>query len=212
MEYKSFAIEELKALDDEARTIEGYGSIFGNVDSYGDIVMPGAFAKSIKKRKPAMLWQHNSNQPIGVWDEIEETDKGLRLKGRIIDTSLGDDAYKLAKAGALTGLSIGYSTVNYETDNTKDIRKLLEVKLYEVSLVTFPANEKATITGVKAAHDTERDFEHFLRDAGYSREAAKIITARGYKALSGQREAESEELQLLAEALDRFAPSLNPTV
>jgi uncharacterized protein len=86
------------------------------------------------------------------------------------------------------------------------------VKLYEVSLVTFPANEKATITGVKAAHDTERDFEHFLRDAGYSREAAKIITARGYKALSGQREAESEELQLLAEALDRFAPSLNPTV
>jgi uncharacterized protein len=103
MEYKSFAIEELKALDDEARTIEGYGSIFGNVDSYGDIVMPGAFAKSIKKRKPAMLWQHNSNQPIGVWDEIEETDKGLRLKGRIIDTSLGDDAYKLAKAGALTG-------------------------------------------------------------------------------------------------------------
>lgn len=212
MEYKSFAIEELKALDDEARTIEGYGSIFGNVDSYGDIVVPGAFTKSIGKRKPKMLWQHEPDQPIGVWDIVEEQEKGLYLKGRIFDTTLGNDAYKLVKGGALSGLSIGYATEQYEIDNEKDIRKLTQVKLYEVSLVTFPANEKATITGIKSAHETERDFEHFLRDAGYSREAAKIVTARGFKALSGQREAESEELQLLADALERFSSTLNSNV
>ena len=211
MQHKSFLIEELK-LNEESRTIEGYGSVFNNVDSYGDIVLPGAFVKSITKRKPAMLWQHNSSQPIGVWDELEETSKGLRVKGRILDTTLGEDAYKLLKAGAVTGLSIGYSTKKYEIDQGKNVRKLMELDLYEISPVTFPANEKATITRVKSAHETERDFEDFLREAGYSRDAAKIITARGFKALSGQREAESDELQHLAEAMDRFASSLNLNV
>src|SRR3954471_19697724 len=93
----SFALNEVKA-DDNARTIEGFASVFNNLDSYSDIVMPGAFAKSIGKRKPVMLWQHNSDQPIGVWDEMEEQKKGLYVKGRILPTTHGNDAYTLVKA------------------------------------------------------------------------------------------------------------------
>jgi HK97 family phage prohead protease len=211
MQHKSFLIEELK-FDDESRTVEGFASVFNNVDSYNDIVMPGAFTKSIQGRKPAMLWQHNSDQPLGVWDSVEEKPKGLFVKGRILDTAMGDDAYKLVKAGAISGMSIGYSARKWETDSAKGTRNLTEVELYEVSLVTFPANEKATITRVKSAHENERDFEDFLREAGYSRSDAKIITARGFKALSGQREAEGEELQLLAQSMEKLASSLNFTL
>lgn len=199
LEIKHFAIEELKA-DDEARTIEGFGSIFGNVDSYGDIVMPGAFANSLKTFKPAMLWQHRSDQPIGVWDEAEETKKGLRLKGRILDTSLGNDAYKLAKAGAISGLSIGYSTINSEHDPKKNVRKLTEVKLHEVSFVTFPANDKATITQVKSRPETIRQFEEFLREAGFSQKDATTIALHGFKSLTTQGEPD-EEVQFASQKL-----------
>lgn len=196
MEYKSFAIEELKATD-EGRIVEGFGSTFGNVDSYGDIVMPGAFAKSIAARKPAMLWQHRTDMPIGVWDEMEETKKGLFLKGRIFDTQMGEDAYKLAKGGALSGLSIGFSTKNYEIDSKKNTRKLLELELFEVSLVTFPANEKATITGVKSRPETIRQFEEYLREAGFSQKDATTIALHGFKALSDQGEPDEEVLQAI---------------
>lgn len=195
-ETKHFAIQDLQVKEENGtRTVEGFASVFNNVDSYKDIVLPGAFAKSLKSRKPAMLWQHRSDDVIGLWDDMEERDKGLYVKGRILDTSMGDDAYKLVKAGAVTGMSIGYSPKNYEIDEKKGVRKLLELELYEVSLVTFPANEKAQITRVKNAHGNERDFEEFLREAGYSRDAAKIITAKGFKALSGQREAEGDVLK-----------------
>lgn len=190
MDFKSFQIEELKASDEDGtRTIEGFGSVFGNVDSYGDIVMPGAFMESLKSRKPAMLWQHRSDMPIGVWDEMEETKKGLKLKGRILPTQLGNDAYTLAKEGALTGLSIGFSTKKYEIDEKKKVRKLTELELFEVSLVTFPANDKATITNVKSRPQTLREFEEFLREAGlFSREEATTVALRGFKALSTQGE------------------------
>ncbi|HYH67242.1 MAG TPA: HK97 family phage prohead protease [Urbifossiella sp.] len=152
LQHKTFLIQNLEVKEDgDQRTVEGYGSTFGNVDSYGDAVMPGAFVKSLLTRKPAMLWQHRSDEPIGIWDEVRETPQGLYLKGRILPTQCGNDAYTLAKGGALTGLSIGYSTKKSEHDPKTNVRKLLEVELYEVSLVTFPANEAATITGVKSA-------------------------------------------------------------
>lgn len=204
MEHKSFALFEFKA-DDETRTIEGFGSTFGNVDSYGDIVMPGAFVNSIKSRKPAMLWQHRSDMPIGVWDEMEETKKGLRMKGRIFDTQLGEDAYKLAKGGALTGLSIGFSTKKYSIDSKKNVRLLEEVDLYEVSLVTFPANEKATITQVKSRPETIRQFEEYLREAGFSQKDATTVALHGFKALSTQGEPDEEVLL----AADRLAALLS---
>lgn len=196
MEMKHFTLEDIEVKEDgDARTIEGFASVFNNIDSYNDIVLPGAFAKTLKRGKTIpMLWQHSPDQVIGKWDQLEERDRGLYVKGTIIDTTTGSDAYKLAKAGAVSGMSIGYSAEKFEIDQDKGTRKLVEVKLWEVSLVTFPANEKAKITNVKAAPDNERDFEEFLREAGYSRDAAKIIVARGFKALSGQREAGAEGL------------------
>src|SRR5262249_32836940 len=107
MEVKQFALE-LKA-DAETRTIEGWASTFGNKDSDDDIIVPGAFADSIKVRTPKMLWQHRSDQVIGIWDEAKETQQGLYVKGHILDTTLGSDAYTLAKAGAIDSMSIGFS-------------------------------------------------------------------------------------------------------
>lgn len=203
MEYQSFSINDLKAFDEgETRVIEGYGSIFNNIDSASDIVLQGAFAKSIKKRKPKMLWQHKSDMVIGIWDSVKETPEGLYLKGRILDTQAGNDAYILAKAGALDGLSVGYTTRQYEIDSKANVRKLKEVELHEVSLVTFPANEKATITNVKSQPETEREFESFLRDVGgYPIAAAKAITAHGYKALSNQRDADAVLVNNLNKAI-----------
>ena len=196
---------EVKA-EDDTRTIEGFASVFNNIDSYKDIVMPGAFAKSLAKRIPVMLWQHNSEQPIGVWDDFMEQEKGLFIKGTILPTQLGNDAYTLAKAKAIKGMSIGYSPIKWEFDEKKGVRLLKEVDLWEVSLVTFPANEKAQITRVKSedgAFMTERDFEEFLRDVGQlSQKEAKIVVSDGYKALLKHRDGGAEEQTLLRDLRD----------
>ena len=150
LKHKHFAIHDFKA-DDDARTVEGWASTFGNTDHGGDIIAPGAFADSIKLRKPKMLWQHDSRQVIGVWDAATETDQGLYVKGRVLDTALGDDAYKLAKAGAIDSMSIGYAVKDAAYDRNTGVRTLKKLDLWEVSLVTFPMNERAQITTVKAA-------------------------------------------------------------
>lgn len=202
----SFALTEVKA-DDDTRTIEGFASVFNYVDFQKDIVLPGAFAKSIKRGMPVMLWQHDSHQPVGVWDEMEEQEKGLYVKGRTLDTTLGNDVYKMLKARAIKGLSIGYGTKKYEIDQVKGVRKLIELDLYEVSLVTFPANEKAQITRVKSADGTlidERAFEEFLRDAGFSRKEAKTIISEGYRAIPKQRDAEEAELITMRDIANMF--------
>ena len=93
--------------------ITGYGSVFGNIDGGGDMVMPGAFKASLARpgRRPvAFLWQHCDSEPIGVWDEIVEDNYGLKCRGRIVDTERGSDLLKLARAGAQFGLSIGFKT------------------------------------------------------------------------------------------------------
>jgi uncharacterized protein len=152
IKHKAFTLEkiEVKEAEDGARTIEGWASTFGNKDSYGDIILPGAFADSIKERNPKMLWQHNSDELVGVWDSATETQQGLYVKGRLADTPRGNEAYTLAKMGALDSMSIGYSTVEADYDYEAGTRTLKTLELWEVSLVTFPANDQATITSVKA--------------------------------------------------------------
>jgi HK97 family phage prohead protease len=146
MEYKALALE-VKA-DSDTGLIEGYGSVFGGLDSYGDTIMPGAFGESIAKRKPKMLWQHRMDKPIGVWDEVAEDGKGLRLKGRLaMGTAQGREAHELAKMGAMDGLSIGFRTLKDEIDG--EARKLIKIDLWEVSFVTIPADANARLTGVK---------------------------------------------------------------
>jgi uncharacterized protein len=186
MEVKDFTFE-MKASDE--RTIEGLGAVFGNVDSGNDIVMPGAFTKTLKTRNPAMLWQHKSDHVIGVWDDVRETPEGLYVKGRILETQLGNDAYTLAKGGAIKGMSIGYGTKEAAIDKKTGIRQLKELDLWEVSLVTFPMNEAAGITNVKNKPADERALEEYLRDAGY-------------RAIAGQREADGHELEGLFKLLN----------
>lgn len=170
--------------------IEGYGSVFDNVDNGGDIVAPGAFSMSLRSnRRAKMLMQHNPADVIGVWDEISEDEKGLRVKGRLL-TSVpkAAEAYELVKAGAIDGLSIGYRTVKSMDRNGK--RVILQADLWEVSLVTFPMNELARVDAVKAADMSEREIERLLtRDAGLSRSVAQRLMAGGYDAIKAMRDA-----------------------
>lgn len=193
MEFKHFAFTELKA-DADARTVEGWASTFGNVDSDNDIIAPGAFMESLKGRMPKMLWQHNSGQPIGVWTQAQETAQWLYVKGVISKTQLGNDVYQLAQDGAIDSMSIGFAIEKYSLDATTGTRTIQQCDLWEVSLVTFPANEMAKITGVKGKPETERDLEKYLRDAGFSRSDAKKIVAGGYKALTDQRDVDCDQL------------------
>lgn len=129
-----------------AGKIEGYAAIFGEPDRGGDIIAPGAFSASLTSRQSAikLLWQHDPAQPIGVWDEIAEDAKGLRVTGRLL-TSIqrGAEAAALLQAGALDGLSIGYRATR--ADRRGPHRQLTEIDLWEISLVTFPMNANARL-------------------------------------------------------------------
>ena len=127
----------------EGEGIEGYASLFGRPDQGGDIVSPGAYAASLAQHgargsKIKMLWQHDPAHPIGVWDEVVEDAVGLRVKGRLLtETQKGAEAAALVRAGAIEGLSIGYRTLR-STRDKEGHRRLEELQLWEVSLVTFP--------------------------------------------------------------------------
>jgi len=192
MEHKAISFE-IKKEPDADGVFEGYASTFGNIDNGMDIVARGAFQKSLGGRKVRMLWQHDMTQPIGVWDSIEETERGLYVKGRISkDVQKGREAMALMRMGALDSMSIGFVTKQASQEGNGSVRRLDEVDLYEISLVTFPMNEKATVTDVKSL-TTEREFERFLRDAGYSRKEATAIALHGFKGLTDTRDAVADE-------------------
>ncbi|OUD10693.1 peptidase U35 [Marivivens niveibacter] len=158
--------------------IEGYASYFGAVDQGNDVVERGAYATSLSKLndkgdKVKMLWQHDPSQPIGIWDEVRETERGLWVKGRILaDVEKGREAIALIEAGAIDGLSIGYRTVK-STKNAQGQRILAELELWEVSLVTFPMLPQARV-GAKS--DTSIDAE--LRElAAVLKDATSLIAS-----------------------------------
>ena len=131
---------------------EGYASRFNVTDGAGDIVAPGAFARSLRKRPPRrvrMLYQHFAHEPIGVWQEIREDSQGLYVKGRLIeDVERAREVAALIAKGALDGLSIGFRTVRARRDRASSIRMLLEIELWEISVVTFPLQEGSEVTGI----------------------------------------------------------------
>lgn len=215
---------EIKSLDDNG-VFEGYGSIFGNKDSYGDIVQPGAFKAYLASNKPSsvkLLWQHNTAEPIGVYEEIYEDDKGLFVKGKLLinDIARAREAYALLKAGAINGLSIGFTIEPGGSDYTKNgtIRNLTKLSLWEISIVTFPANTRAKVASIKEEPSNSiREFENFLRDAGgFSKAQAVAIANHGFvKGL--QRDAEvsetgakdlSESIKLILTALQNGVKNL----
>lgn len=180
-----FAALEIKAEgeSDDFLTITGYGAVFGNRDSYGDIIQPGAFKECIASgRRVKMLWQHDASQVIGVWDEMREDDNGLYMKGRISKRAAkGAEVAELVKMGAIEGLSIGYRTQEYEMDMDEQSRKLTKLDLWETSVVTFPANELANIYAMKSEDITERQIERAFKDMGYSNRMAKAMASGAWK-------------------------------
>ncbi|RVT99091.1 HK97 family phage prohead protease [Rhodovarius crocodyli] len=203
MERSIFGLREVKLASEGAdMTFSGYGAVFGNIDSYGDVIEPGAFGATLAEAKasgdwPAMLLQHGGltaedNTPIGIWTDLAEDGIGLKVTGKLADTPRGREIYTLLKMEprpAIKGMSIGYRAAAYEqrTKPEDPRRRLTKLDLFEVSIVTFPANRKANITDVKSGL-TERDAERALRDAGFSRSEAKAVIASGFKALP-QRDA-----------------------
>lgn len=190
---KSYPME-IKSISDEGY-FSGYGSVFDVVDDWDDVIVRGAFAETLQKKTPVMLWQHDSAEPIGVYERIREDEIGLWLEGRLLlDIEKGREAHILLKNRAIRGLSIGFLPLAWEwetRDNTR-VRVLKDIDLWEVSLVTFPANPKAVVDEVK----TVRGLENFLRDAGLSRSEAKAALA-AIRADS-QRDAEAEEAKKAA--------------
>ncbi|WP_020474227.1 HK97 family phage prohead protease [Zavarzinella formosa] len=203
---------EVKFADNGVATIEGYASTFGNTDNQNDIVMPGAFKDSLAARMPKMLYQHDQHRLPGIWERGAEDSKGLILAGKTLNTTLGRDVAEEVRSGAITQMSIGYSPTKASFDKAKGVRRLEQVKLWETSLVTFPANEQALITRVKADRpQTIRELEEYLREGGFSQKDATTVALHGFKALATQGEPDEEMLTRLAERLDRFAAHINPT-
>ncbi|GIX13150.1 MAG: peptidase U35 [Paracoccaceae bacterium] len=139
--------------------IAGYASLFGIPDQGGDIVAPGAYAAGLRRlaqagRRVKMLWQHDPAQPIGIWDEVREDSRGLFVRGRILTgVQRGAEALSLMRAGAIDGLSIGYRTIRAE--RTAEGRRLTEIDLWEVSLVTFPMLPEARAVTASRKDDAE---------------------------------------------------------
>ena len=194
-------ILELK-FDDTAgvdtMTFTGYGAMFGNVDAYGDVISPGAFADTLASARksglwPAMLSQHggwgmgaDDLTPVGVWTDLAEDGRGLKVSGKLADTPRGNELHKLMKMSprpAINGLSIGYIAKEWTARSKPDEprRTLKKVDLMEISLVTFPANGKARVQSVKAIEELQKlsDVESFLRDSGgLSRSEAVALVSR----------------------------------
>lgn len=183
--------------DKDQGTFEGYASVFENIDLGNDIIKRGAFTKSIRKRKAKgvkMLYQHKSDMPIGVFDEIKEDDHGLYVKGRLaLKTTAGRDAYELLKMGALDAMSIGFRANQKEIsyDKRTKARQIGEVDLLEVSLVTFPMNPQAQIRSVKGEDLSKREWENGLREAfSLSRSEAKVAAKAVHQAFEAKEDSE----------------------
>lgn len=151
-----FPMTRIKIAEPDAesgkRRIEGYAAVFGNRDSYGDVIMPGAFARSLKERPDVkVLWQHDTEKPIGKQVAAFEDEFGLRAQGELSNIPLvTNEVVPLLEDGVVTGLSIGYDVVEEEYNSDLGSWFLHDIDLWEWSPVTFPANELAQVTGVKS--------------------------------------------------------------
>ena len=204
---------DIKEISDDGQ-FEGYGSIFGNKDRGGDIVVAGAFTGSLVEHRQRgtsvkMFWQHDPHQPIGKWVDMAEDAKGLYVKGRLnMGVQRAREAHALLKEGDIDGLSIGYSVLDGEPDDSKNAFMLKKVRLFEISIVSIPMNERARIDAVKAAafedfarrlRDGEppstKEFEDILREAGVPKSMATQIASVGY-AKAIRREAGGDQANI----------------
>lgn len=206
-----FKIKEL----DQSGEFSGYLSVFGNTDSYRDVMMPGAFDDSLASYEadgtmPPLLWQHNSMQPIGPFTKLKPDDVGLYCEGRMLigEIQQAREAYALTKNKVIRGMSIGYSVDDEQYDGKTNVNQLLAVTLWEGSLVTFPANVEAMITEIKTAFvsgnlPSVQEFESSLRDAlSCSRSEAKVIASQGFVKLLELRDADKKQVDTAQAEID----------
>jgi len=159
MDYEIKRAQEVKAVREDSNLfIEGYASVFGVVDSYDDVVVKGAFTNTLinDAKRVKFCWQHNLDDVIGKIIEMREDDRGLWFKAKISNTSKGKDVAILVEDDALDEVSFAYRTKKYLMDEETDIRKLLEVELIEISLVTRAANPEAVITSTEKKSEEEK--------------------------------------------------------
>ena len=208
MEYKALQFKA-EDVDADSRIISGYASTY-DLDQGGDIIVRGAFAKTLEtnSKRVKVLWQHNSQMPIGRPVNMTEDERGLYVESYIAKTRQGDEALELAREGIIDSMSIGYM-VNESEYKDDGVRVITELSLMEYSLVTWPMNEAAVITGVK--HMEVREIERVLREAGVSRSQAKAIACAGVKSLreADQHAAnEAEELEAFTASLKSFMQTM----
>lgn len=205
---------ELKTLSDTGQ-FSGYGSVFGNVDKGGDIVAKGAFAKSLAAWKSAgrsvpVLWQHQTDEPIGSWEGLKEDSHGLFGEASLWleEAPYARLAHKGMSTKTITGLSIGYRVKEYNVDTETGIYTLKELDLVEISVVTNPMNDAARVADVKSMIEAGKlpslkEFEEFLREAGgFSKSQAAAIAGNGLSKLLSRGEPGGESKQLLAALAD----------
>lgn len=218
-----------KSFDFQIKSIEstgsftGYGSVFDTVDQGGEVVARGAFTDSLKEtaskgRKLPILWQHQHAEPIGVYDSIAEDSHGLLMQGRLLvdHVQRAKEAHELMKAGAVTGLSIGYLIRDHSYDEKSGVMTLRKLDLKETSLVTFPMHDDARVNAVKAFDHiikagrlpTLPEFEDFLRDAGgFSKSQALIIASHGFREMIYRSDSGSEFNKVNLSALRNYTLS-----
>lgn len=202
----------------EEGSIEGYASVFGGVDSYGDTIEKTAFDNVIKSgQKPLMFYQHNRwSLPIGVWESLSVDEKGLKVKGRLnLELAEAREVYSALKFGSLNGMSIGFrmKDKDYEYDD-EDICHIKNIsELLEISIVNFPADKAAQIDSVKSEeldglHDI-RDCEHYLRELGISKKMAQKLISVVKSAKSAVSDSQKPEDVTLAADLEKIQLKLN---
>lgn len=201
-------IEFTLAADDlEEFQFEGYASVFGSVNSYGYCIDSGAFTKTLKERpNPVLLWQHNSDEPIGKIIRAEEDARGLKIRAQLVpEVDRAKQAHALLKAGAVGGLSMGFWVLKSSYEREKNLDHVTEVKLDEVSVVTFPADPKAKIGRVLSEIT---NLTHMTRDgatrADFDRAIAHL-TALREQLEPGQPTPEAVEPQTVAAIQARLA-------
>src|SRR5215467_7328738 len=153
-------------------TVEGYASLFGEIDQARDMVMRGAFADTLAARglrRIPMLFQHDPSEPVGIWLELREDHRGLFARGRLIpDVTRGRELLSLLRAGAVDGLSIGFRTAKARIDPRTRIRRIYAVDLWEISIVTFPMLNGARVRAVKRSYARTRAEIEWARTVGAS--------------------------------------------
>lgn len=203
---------EVRAADAETGIVTGYASVFGGPpDSYGDIIAPGAFARTLAEHKaerttPAMLWCHRADEPVGRWLEMYEDQRGLFVRGKLnLETTAGRETHAHIKGGDVSGFSIGFLLSDGSRHrNAEGSWTITDLDLWEISMTPIPANKRARVSSVKSLQ-SKSDLIEMLREGGLPKAAAARIAAGGWPALAGNNHEKANDL---AERIARATANL----